>query len=80
MGDVTLTVKGSGAGNGKEPKTWRLGRSTVAWPNMVILSGNLHIVVESPNYTRLFEMRHYLGVSINGGTPIAGWLMMENPI
>ena len=22
----------------------------------------------------------YMGVSINGGTPIAGWFIMENPI
>ena len=22
----------------------------------------------------------HMGVSINGGTPIAGWLLMENPI
>ena len=45
MGDVTRTVKGSGAGNGKEPKTWRLG--TAGQTCLVI--GNMNIMVENPN-------------------------------
>jgi len=28
----------------------------------------------------LLHYRIYMGVSINGGTPIAGWFIMENPI
>jgi len=26
------------------------------------------------------EIFKFMGVSINGGTPIAGWFIMENPI
>ena len=48
MGDVTRTVKGSGAGNGKEPKTWRLGQ---LWPPNMFGDRQYEycIMVENPN-------------------------------
>ena len=33
-----------------------------------------------PDFRHLEIMSHYMGVSINGGTPIAGWFLMEYSI
>ena len=49
MGDVTRTVKGSGAGNGKEPKTWRLGQPQLGQTSLVIQWEYMNMVVESPH-------------------------------
>ena len=32
------------------------------------------------NSSKSERVQNYLGISINGGTPIAGWFRMENPM